>query len=382
LAFTIGTDLYFAPGQYNPQTIQGERLLGHELTHVVQQRAGRVRNPMGSGVAVVHDPALEAEAERMGNRMVSASIPIQAKSSEQVIPIQAKPCRKPFTSRLPGPRAIVPSAAGGAILPSRRPDHVSIRPRVELAPPSMPGVFAARPGHIPTSVTNRSVTIQRLKSLAKVTPSSAQHNRTLISKKIVSGAEMPYGWSFVMPGVEERDIGKINTAIDSANIQKDPADWALGESMVVDDVTIAAYRHTSDADGELRFRFSVATTGGSNVYSTHGDTSQLYPENGPEVLSGRGPVEAIRSLHQHNINRTDDMRARLVQLYFHRLSGAVDKPEYISWSGLSAKKDRPVVLYVYGEIERGSQPTKEQVKAHFEALKGTAALPVGSVLLK
>ena len=38
LAFTAGNDLYFAPGQYNPHLAQGQRLLGHELTHVVQQR--------------------------------------------------------------------------------------------------------------------------------------------------------------------------------------------------------------------------------------------------------------------------------------------------------------------------------------------------------
>ena len=49
LAFTHGTDLYFAPGQYNPQSTQGQQLLGHELTHVVQQRAGRVREPAGRG---------------------------------------------------------------------------------------------------------------------------------------------------------------------------------------------------------------------------------------------------------------------------------------------------------------------------------------------
>ena len=73
LAFTHGTDLYFAPGQYNPQSSQGQQLLGHELTHVLQQRAGRVRNPLGSGVAVVQDPALEAEAERMGLRAASAA---------------------------------------------------------------------------------------------------------------------------------------------------------------------------------------------------------------------------------------------------------------------------------------------------------------------
>lgn len=66
IAFTHGTNLYFAPGHYNPQTPQGQELLGHELAHVVQQRAGQVRNPFGSGVAVVQDRVLEMEANRMG----------------------------------------------------------------------------------------------------------------------------------------------------------------------------------------------------------------------------------------------------------------------------------------------------------------------------
>ena len=70
IAFTWGSDLHFAPGQYNPHTPHGQFLLGHELAHVVQQRAGRVANPFGSGVAVVQDHALEAEADRLG-RMAS-----------------------------------------------------------------------------------------------------------------------------------------------------------------------------------------------------------------------------------------------------------------------------------------------------------------------
>jgi Domain of unknown function (DUF4157) len=68
LAFTYGDDIYFAPGRYNPATAEGQRLLGHELTHVVQQRSGRVRNPFGDGVAVVQDPVLETEATLMGSR--------------------------------------------------------------------------------------------------------------------------------------------------------------------------------------------------------------------------------------------------------------------------------------------------------------------------
>ena len=65
LAVTQGSHIYFAPGQYDPNTAQGQRLLGYELAHVVQQRAGRVTNPFGAGVAVVNDPRMEAEAERM-----------------------------------------------------------------------------------------------------------------------------------------------------------------------------------------------------------------------------------------------------------------------------------------------------------------------------
>jgi hypothetical protein len=67
VAFTLGNDLYFAPGRFQPDSVQGQRLIGHELTHVIQQRQGRVR-ALGSGVTVVQDRALEAEADRLGQR--------------------------------------------------------------------------------------------------------------------------------------------------------------------------------------------------------------------------------------------------------------------------------------------------------------------------
>lgn len=69
VAFTQGSHIHFAPGQYPPSSPQSWHILGHELAHVVQQRAGRVRNPFGAGVAVVQDAALEAEAERLGSKV-------------------------------------------------------------------------------------------------------------------------------------------------------------------------------------------------------------------------------------------------------------------------------------------------------------------------
>jgi hypothetical protein len=67
-AFTQGSSITFAPGQYNPNSPRGQRLLAQQLAYVVQQRSGRVRNPFNSGLAVVNDPVLKVQAEMMGSR--------------------------------------------------------------------------------------------------------------------------------------------------------------------------------------------------------------------------------------------------------------------------------------------------------------------------
>jgi len=76
-AFTQGNDIHFAPGEYNPATAQGQQLIARQLTHVVQQRSGRARNPFGSGVAVVSDSRLDNEAERVGQLAARDSSAVQ-----------------------------------------------------------------------------------------------------------------------------------------------------------------------------------------------------------------------------------------------------------------------------------------------------------------
>jgi hypothetical protein len=39
LAYTVGKDVVFGAGQYQPNTMQGRRLLAHELSHTIQQGA-------------------------------------------------------------------------------------------------------------------------------------------------------------------------------------------------------------------------------------------------------------------------------------------------------------------------------------------------------
>ncbi|MEM7062107.1 MAG: DUF4157 domain-containing protein [Cyanobacteria bacterium P01_B01_bin.77] len=65
-AYTQGKDIHFAPGQYSPNSLDGQALLGHELTHVIQQRAGRVPTPQGKEIPINADPGLEAEADQLG----------------------------------------------------------------------------------------------------------------------------------------------------------------------------------------------------------------------------------------------------------------------------------------------------------------------------
>jgi hypothetical protein len=88
-AFTMGSNIYFAPGQYSPDTLRGQQLLGHELAHVIQQRQGRVRAPQGPGPVVVNDLALEAEADRLGARAAAFRMPLQAKQASHRLTIGA-----------------------------------------------------------------------------------------------------------------------------------------------------------------------------------------------------------------------------------------------------------------------------------------------------
>jgi hypothetical protein len=66
-AFVCGDQIHFAPGEYDPLTSEGWRVLGHEVAHVVQQRLGRVARQPGSGSPLVSDPGLEAEADAAGD---------------------------------------------------------------------------------------------------------------------------------------------------------------------------------------------------------------------------------------------------------------------------------------------------------------------------
>jgi hypothetical protein len=79
-AYTVGSDIVFRNGNYDPDRADGQRRLAHELTHVQQQRAGAVEGTdIGDGVAV-SDPgdAFERAAEASADAVMGGAAPVAA----------------------------------------------------------------------------------------------------------------------------------------------------------------------------------------------------------------------------------------------------------------------------------------------------------------
>jgi hypothetical protein len=57
-AYTFGRDIAFAAGRFAPRTDAGQRLIGHELTHVIQQEAS------GPRIQLAPDPADDANKKK------------------------------------------------------------------------------------------------------------------------------------------------------------------------------------------------------------------------------------------------------------------------------------------------------------------------------
>ncbi len=67
-AFTTGNDIFFQKGAYNPGSSEGDHLLSHELTHVVQQGGS---SPSGSLTLGPANDSYESEAESVASNVDS-----------------------------------------------------------------------------------------------------------------------------------------------------------------------------------------------------------------------------------------------------------------------------------------------------------------------
>jgi flagellar motor protein MotB len=78
LAYTVGRDVVFGAQQYKPETVEGKKLLAHELTHVVQQ-AHQSETSLSRIQLGATDTAQEHEADSFSQRVLS--VPSQPTSA-------------------------------------------------------------------------------------------------------------------------------------------------------------------------------------------------------------------------------------------------------------------------------------------------------------
>jgi hypothetical protein len=114
LAYTQGNDIHFAPGQYNPGSKEGQELLGHELSHVVQQREGRVKPTNKSKDFTINDnPVLEREADQKSKKIKTQNLQLK----------KAPPYLKPFVIQKKKKKKISSSAMKRVKLAEEAIDH-------------------------------------------------------------------------------------------------------------------------------------------------------------------------------------------------------------------------------------------------------------------
>ncbi|MEC8192201.1 MAG: DUF4157 domain-containing protein [Myxococcota bacterium] len=126
-AFATGKDVFFAAGQYRPGTRQGDELLAHELTHVIQDAEGRIPGASGPGLSVsTPNQSHEREAERAGREAVDrlhGAAPVAALNVEGSAVAEAVEDRA--TSSVDADGVVSRDAAGPA--PTETPEEIIAR---------------------------------------------------------------------------------------------------------------------------------------------------------------------------------------------------------------------------------------------------------------
>lgn len=85
-AYTVGHDIVFGAGQYSPHTAHGQRLLAHELTHVLQQNGGTGVGPSLRNETTLQRQEIPGMKTPVGNTEMCPSAPTGLGNTEPDIP--------------------------------------------------------------------------------------------------------------------------------------------------------------------------------------------------------------------------------------------------------------------------------------------------------
>jgi len=109
-AYTVGSDVVFRSGQFDPGSATGQRTIAHELAHVVQQQQGAVDGTDAAGGIRVSDPSdrFERAAEQtadqvMGSVQASRAAPASSAAGSEVAQLDEDESVLPAIQRQAGP---------------------------------------------------------------------------------------------------------------------------------------------------------------------------------------------------------------------------------------------------------------------------------------
>jgi hypothetical protein len=151
-AFAIGEDIFFARGAYDPAGIAGQRLIAHEVAHVVQSRGSGASRTEGVAISEpgdAHEREADDFAERFAQSGPAALLDRARASALQTIAGPAARRTPAVTTAAP---AAAPAAPGAAPLPVRvRTGPVVSRVAADGQPaPGAPGGAASKAAAKPT----------------------------------------------------------------------------------------------------------------------------------------------------------------------------------------------------------------------------------------
>jgi hypothetical protein len=104
-AYTVGNEIVFDNGHYQPGSESGRHTLAHELTHVVQQRSGPVEGTPAGGGIQLSDPSdrFEREAEHHATATTAAPAAVQREMAAEEEPKEDETVQGSFVQRDEGP---------------------------------------------------------------------------------------------------------------------------------------------------------------------------------------------------------------------------------------------------------------------------------------
>src|SRR5262249_9077973 len=199
-AFTVGEDIFFAESTYDPESRAGQKLLAHELTHVVQNWQGR--SDGGTGRVSQPGESLEQEADAVADRIDQrAAIDerrIDRRSDrdrgDPARPAEGRPTKKRDADDPPPPIKPAPTArATGSRMLQRK---VTDRPRTQtnepgIIPPTFRRLTQRIPGPGKPATNGRALFASQLDRVRDQTKSTFAPLKTTVkdAKKTPVGAK-------------------------------------------------------------------------------------------------------------------------------------------------------------------------------------------------